>query len=127
MAHLKKVPNGHLAKIPSEPPPEPSTDCSNCAPDCDGGAMTLTVSGFTGICAFMNGVFVLTRVAECTWQFFATVIICTVTDEWNIDHLDSFCNPCALICIVGSDHPIGFGEMVGRDDCSGQTGSFTLT
>lgn len=135
MAHLKKVPNGHLSKIPD---PGPSTDCSTCE-DCDGGigsTITLTVSGFTDACSNMNGVYSMPRTAtNCEWvgtnPVFNSAVLNCVGGGWQIDLGGSTCGPgggpCALICISGNDHPIGSGIMTGRFGCTGQTGSFTIT
>ena len=137
MAHLKKVPNGHLSKIPTL---EPSPDCSNCA-DCDGGpgsTAILTVSGFTGDCAALNLTTILSRQNPCVWEEIpgsvgtATIICLLPNETFRIKVGDRFandaiCSPCSLFCILGAENPTGSGFLLGFNDCDGQTGSFTLT
>lgn len=82
MAHLKKVPNGHLSKIPSEPPPPPTCTgvdplCSDCNCDTTGqieflaNTYTVTIAGFPAICGvdIFNGAWTVTNFVNCGWRF----------------------------------------------------------
>jgi len=143
MVHLKKTKSGHLAKIPNPPPPEPDTDCTDCAENCDGGAgstVTLSVSGFTGICSIMNKTILLTWVSECFWLGSVGVgvdevvgfVQCTggtwfLTMSPSDPPFDAICDPCSLLCIDGNA-PTGSGSIFGTAPvCGAQVGSFTLS
>ena len=114
--HLLKAVNGHLA-LDCESGAEPSTDCSDCAENCDGAAtMTATVSGALDI---PNGAWEMLYNESCSWYHnfgeWATLALFCGNGGWTIYYTGG--GDCGIIgdciaCLVCSgDHPTGVFEI----------------
>ena len=109
---------------PPGPPQDCPSDCSSCT-----GTWQLTISGFTGSCAYQNGTFDTFFQDGCGWLFddFTTRLECN-SQYWQIvlpEGGDTFqIGPNTDGCPPDS----GSGsESSGAPACSGQTFSWTFT
>ena len=141
MAHLKKSASGHLLKNASghlvktcaDTPQDCPSDCSGCD-----DPLTLTVSGFTGSCAHMNGTYTLAR-SGCSWvgpneshlaqatvtcgsQIWGIAIIGSPFYQYSADALGDNGAPNLTGCPSAGPY-----VLVGNDDCAGQSGTGTIS
>lgn len=85
-----------------------STDCSDCAANCDGGDIAVVVSG----CSDISGT--MTRIGVCHWRLISgpfEIVLRCVADVWEFSITSLEVIPCrgsvnpALLCT--GTHPTG--------------------
>lgn len=113
----------------------PSTDCTDCAANCDGGgSLTLTISGFASPCDSLNGAYTVNHSGECNWTPGpgpALIQVDCVAGNWRvrIEDATEIAQAISPALFCSGDHPTGSGTMVGAflSDCDGLFGTWTIS